>query len=855
MDDRLERTIFSTSRAAEFLEERALQAQTGQPRESFGDVVAKEITDNGLDECEAAGVMPEIEIEQDDDYLRISDNGRGLTSEIIERVLDFDTLTTDKAAYRSPTRGLQGNALKTVLGIARVRSPGMPVLIDSLGIQHQITVSVNPAGGVAIDHTRTPSERTTGTRISVPVEPENWWARRFAVLNPHLELSDLGNTAIDERAVSYKRTVGTDWRKPLPTDRTSPHWYDEAALQKLVFSHIEASRNGHPDLPLGEFIRQFDGLSSTMKATRVAAPVGIERLSDFESRPGQIRTLLYAMWREARVLKPKVLGQVPEEHYRACLEQWYAIESGGWWFRRKALMVDDIPWAIEFALAETKDEGDCFFGVNYSPTYSDPLAGTWLEGHDDSFTGVESVLGEANAYPDEDNDYRRACVLHIVSPALEFTDKGKTRLNPPEPVVEAIGTMLRSATKDLFKERKRDQRAAAAGERRRRVKGDDHVTLKVACFNVMEESTAAVSGDGALRFSSHTLFYAVRARIQRYTDAELNDPYFSQDVLVAYQQEHGVIEGLYREPRGHLHEPHTGVSVPLGTIAVRAYVPSEWTFDKIIYVEKEGLWPTLQDAQLAERLDAAVIVGQGYAVEACREFLEGLPEGVYRIFVVHDADWHGYNIAITLSEETDRMPGYSVDVTDLGLTVADAKDLGLAPEKVTRKTGLPWRVEERLTAEECEWFEGEPFVTRRSKTHYSCLRTELNAFTGPDLISYIEQGLKREGATAKLVPPIKVIDAEIDRHHEERTRAELDAQIHELVGFEGLVSELMKATSGLKVPRGDIVKALANNPPEPWSTTVDHRVDKLLGDKLTKVAKVIVKRVAVDQLERYREGR
>lgn len=252
----------------------------------------------------------------------------------------------------------------------------------------------------------------------------------------------------------------------------------------------------------------------------------------------------------------------------------------------------------------------------------------------------------------------------------------------------------------------------------------------------------------------------------------------------------------------------------------------------------------MQDAQLAERFDAAVIVGQGYAVEACREFLDDLPEGAYRIFVLHDADWHGYNIAITLSEETDRMPGYSVAITDLGLTVTDAKTIGLQPEKVTRKTGLPWRVEERLNALEVEWFVGKQLPPKGGKIHYACLRAELNAFTGPQLIAYIEQGLKSESATTKLTPPIEVIDTRIAAHHRERARAELRTRIDDLVGFEDLVSELMKATGGLKVPREDIVKALSGNPPEPWSTTVEHRVDELLGDRLAEEGKAIVARAA-----------
>jgi hypothetical protein len=336
-------------------------------------------------------------------------------------------------------------------------------------------------------------------------------------------------------------------------------------MEKLVFAHIGASRNGDRDLPLGEFIRQFDSLSSTVKAKKVATLIpGIEHVSDFEGSPEQVALLLRAMLLEARVPKPAVLGRVPEEHYRNCLDKWYSV--GEFWFRRKTLMHGNVPWLIEFALATTTEQGDYFYGVNYSPTYEDPLARDWLEGHDDFATGTESVLQQADAFPSENNDWHRACVLHIVSPALEFTDKGKTHLNPPEPVVQAIAAVLRAATKDLFKARKRRERSRAAAERIRPVK-DERMTLKAACFEVMEESVAAVSGDGALRFSSHTLYYAARARIQRYTDAELTDPYFSQDILVAYQQEHGVIEGLYREPRGHLHEPHTSVSVPLGTIA------------------------------------------------------------------------------------------------------------------------------------------------------------------------------------------------------------------------------------------------------------------------------------------------
>ena len=58
----VKRTVFSTPRSGEFLELRALQAQTGQHAEAFGHVVVKELLDNALDAAETASRAPVIEI-------------------------------------------------------------------------------------------------------------------------------------------------------------------------------------------------------------------------------------------------------------------------------------------------------------------------------------------------------------------------------------------------------------------------------------------------------------------------------------------------------------------------------------------------------------------------------------------------------------------------------------------------------------------------------------------------------------------------------------------------------------------------------------------------------------------------
>ena len=73
------------------------------------------------------------------------------------------------------------------------------------------------------------------------------------------------------------------------------------------------------------------------------------------------------------------------------------------------------------------------------------------------------------------------------------------------------------------------------------------------------------------------------------------------------------LPGMYRDDRGVLYHPHTGETIPLGTRAVEEYRRPAWTFNKILYCEKEGFFPILVDAQWPERHDCALLTSKGYA--------------------------------------------------------------------------------------------------------------------------------------------------------------------------------------------------------------------------------------------------
>src|SRR5579871_842466 len=123
----LKRTAFTKSRELEFFSEGELVTQTGYDRAYWWpEVLAKELIDNSLDAVESAGITPGIKITFTGDELVISDNGPGIPADVVSRILDFTSRTSDKSAYVSPTRGAQGNAFKTLLAIPHVLGNGVP---------------------------------------------------------------------------------------------------------------------------------------------------------------------------------------------------------------------------------------------------------------------------------------------------------------------------------------------------------------------------------------------------------------------------------------------------------------------------------------------------------------------------------------------------------------------------------------------------------------------------------------------------------------------------------------------------------------------------------------------------------
>jgi DNA topoisomerase VI subunit B len=141
----MNRRHFVASRDLDFFTLENLAKQIGHAQKNWAIALVKELIDNGLDACESAGARPDIHLVADEDVLSVQDNGPGLPDAVIEKALDYSVRVSDKAAYVSPSRGQQGNALKTLFAAPCVLGGGHgTVIIDSMSSHRTIQVCIDP---------------------------------------------------------------------------------------------------------------------------------------------------------------------------------------------------------------------------------------------------------------------------------------------------------------------------------------------------------------------------------------------------------------------------------------------------------------------------------------------------------------------------------------------------------------------------------------------------------------------------------------------------------------------------------------------------------------------------------------
>jgi hypothetical protein len=329
-----------------------------------------------------------------------------------------------------------------------------------------------------------------------------------------------------------------------------------------------------------------------------------------------------------------------------------------------------------------------------------------------------------------------------------------------------ILSALRDVTNPWAKQRKAEERNNRPRSSRSYMFSPKLCHTDVA-HQILPPAYVFASGGGRYTVGKRHLWYGCREEFKERTRKPLGYHYFAQNLLRQYMNTHPETESwkVTADPRGTLILPNTAkpVHIPVGTLHIEGHLRdafrqiNPYDFDDVhadvpwpslapglryrgvLYIEKEGFDPMLREAKIAERFNIAILSCKGQSVVAARRFVDfvcavngGVPLGV-----VHDFDKSGFEIAARLTtvsewaEENNRVAyefQNEIDVTDLGLRLEDVRRYGLEAraERVHFKGQFAY---DSLASPE------EQAFLRSGR------RVELNAFSAPDFIAWLEEKL------------------------------------------------------------------------------------------------------------------
>lgn len=784
----LQRDAFRVSRQLEFFSEKELTAQIGHECAKWPLALLKELIDNGLDACDMAGIAPVITVDLSEDGFTVSDNGPGLPLAVLEGSIDYSARVSDKLGYISPSRGQQGNALKTLWaapfvvnkerGFVEVETAAyhvaVRVTVDTIAQEPVINVQ-----DIGAPHVK------TGTKVTVHWPDIASWYGWWYMADFYMAVADFNPHATIIGTEQSVTAALPDWPHWRPDRPTAPHWYSVDQFRALVALALNAERRGGRQKTVNEFIREFHGLTGTPKAKAVAAQAGLTgaMLSDLvdgdDIDTDKLRALLAAMQSASRPVNPELLGLLKEEHVTAALVR-HGAAPDSVQYRRETGEADGMPYVLEVAFAVKADEGQkrtLSVGINYSPTVA-PMP---FDALNDALNDARCTLADPVVV-----------LLHLAYPAVRFTDRGKSRAVLPKQINADIKRMVERVTARYTAAKRQadrnDRIQARAMEELRNQNKQRPMTVKAAAWAVMESAYLKASSDGTLPANARQIMYVARPDIIAMTGNASplgkSGVYFTQDLLPDFITEHPDLCAdwdVVFDDRGHFTEPHTDHTIGVGTLAVRGYVkgwqktiaptPALAGFSTtlhtqgpalryrfVLFVEKEGFAPLLQKARIAERYDIAIMSTKGMSTTAARCLVENLSDAGVTVLVMRDFDMAGFTIVNTLRTDTRRYQFKTPpNVVDIGLRLADVQAMDLAGEDTDCSDKNDPRPKLRASGATVE--EANFLVSGRDAgNRWIGQRVELNAMTSAQLVQWLEGKLEAHGVR-KFVPEHEALAA------------------------------------------------------------------------------------------------
>ena len=228
--------------ASDYFTADGLETLAGVSWYRYETFILKELLDNALDATENQETRTiEVRLEPGDDHnerLSVFDNGPGISGRLLDQIYtQFDSYVSSKKGYRAPTRGYQGNALKTVIGICVVREFELTFLTRE-GEKVVYALDHGPSGEIGFLRTSLGSADRHGATITGRfrnLSEDNIMLalRKYHLCNPDVRFS-FNETELKPLMPGVKRK-----------ETSYVSWYDLPAFEELITSSAYIGPDEH----------------------------------------------------------------------------------------------------------------------------------------------------------------------------------------------------------------------------------------------------------------------------------------------------------------------------------------------------------------------------------------------------------------------------------------------------------------------------------------------------------------------------------------------------------------------------------------------------------------------------------
>lgn len=734
------RETLSTTRASEYFTHDGLRTLTGLPEPQWSFAVFKELLDNALDAINELSAK-EIVLQRSDDRFELCDSGTGIPEDVLDGIFDFNQYISSKRDFRTPTRGFQGNALKTVIAICHLNGWKLSFLAGGKLISYHLN-SVKLNAGI-VEFTK-----SSGTSSAT---------YQSGIIIDGFQLS--GNTIADAVAIYYLSNPDVTFRlndrewpaviSPVKrTEKTFIHWYDLAAFNQL----LQRVADKDPQRTTREFCLKFSGTQRILSSLQFPH----KRLRDFAGSEDAIAELYRELCEKvnkpnASILKSSITAKETFLHIYQDAEGQYKYKCiSGEYQDNEAT----VPYIIEGFLLESdrlNTGARCVVAVNNSIPY-EAVPFHFERSYYHDFCGQEIGAGNLQGLLDQSGFTKASGLMlyiNFVSPHILFTDKAKSKIIADRfriDLLKVTGYLCRDAIKEV----RRAERAGRVFNRQRALcRKKDPYKKELMHKHFLEAFNHA---SGGYPTTCRQVFYSLREILNRQHAVELKmSDYssFTQQIVTECLEQMPELENeILFERRGFFRDPFFNKELALGTYDVNKFIeqtyankicteavtrysiPLELQYNHVLFIEKAGFDVLFQQSGLISELNLGVLSTQGFSTRAARKLMSHFLKRGINVYVLHDCDVAGYLIHEKMVNGSATYK-YSLNVTRIGLTVADVKRHRKEhhAEIVQQEKGYGDAL--NILSEE----EKEFFIAGRYPDCYR--RVEINALTTPELLDFV----------------------------------------------------------------------------------------------------------------------